>query len=80
MSQILVRNVEPGVLDALRRRARENGTSAEEEARRALAAAVTPGLDGWRARAEALAGRLGRLPGPDSTELLRKARDRDEHR
>ena len=80
MAQLLVRNLQPGVLDALRHRARDNGTSTEEEARRALAAAVAPGIQGWRARADALAARIGPLPGPDSTELLRQARDRDEGR
>lgn len=78
MGQILVRNLEPGVLDALKRRAHDNGTSAEEEARRALADAVTPGVKAWRARAEAIAARIGSLAGPDSTELLRQARDGDE--
>jgi plasmid stability protein len=74
MGQIVIRNLDDAVLDALRRRAAEQGTSTEEEARQALAQSV--GLS----RAEAVA-RLDavrtRVEGPSSVEILRQDRDRD---
>jgi plasmid stability protein len=78
MAQILVRNLDDAVLDALRRLAAASGTSTEEQARRALARAF--GLDRGAA-AERLADirrSIGRVPGPTSLELLREDRDRDE--
>ncbi len=78
MGQLLIRNLDDAVIAALKRRAREHGTSAEEEARRALAAGVAPGLSQWLARAEAVRAMNGRQAGPSSTELLRLDRDRDD--
>jgi len=78
MGQILVRNLDDAVIEALRRLAAASGTSTEEQARRALARAV--GLD-RAAAAERLAAvrrSIGRLPGPTLAELLRQDRDRDE--
>src|SRR5215475_4394940 len=43
MAQIMIRNIDPAVIDALRRRAAACGTSMEEQARRALAKAI--GMD-----------------------------------
>ena len=40
MGQMVIRNIDDAVLDALRRRAAASGISMEEEARRALAVAV----------------------------------------
>jgi plasmid stability protein len=80
MGQILIRNLDDAVIDRLKARARRNRTSAEEEARRALAAETGAGGDDWRERARALAARIGPLAGPDSTDLLRIDRDRDEGR
>ena len=78
MGQILIRNLDDAILEALRRRAGARGRSVEEEARRALAASV--GLT----RAEALARlddarrRIGRLRGPTSLDDLRRDRARDD--
>jgi plasmid stability protein len=79
MGQILIRNLDDAVLAALKRRARDHQTSAEEEARRALAASVNQvSKEEWLAKADALRKRIGPLPGPSSTEILRADRDRDE--
>lgn len=78
MGQIVIRNVDTAVIEALRRRAAACGTSMEEQARRALASAV--GLDrAAAARRLAETRRLiGRLEGPTSLDDLRRDRDRDE--
>ncbi len=77
MSQILIRNLDDRVLDALRRRAAEQGSSLEEEARRALAASVGLARDQARARLDDLRARIGLLPGPSTLDDLRADRDRD---
>jgi plasmid stability protein len=78
MGQIVIRNLDTAVIDALRRRAAVCGTSMEEQARRALTRAV--GLDH-----EAAARRLaevrqiiGRLEGPSILDDLCHDRHRDE--
>jgi plasmid stability protein len=40
MAQIVIRNIDAAVVDALRQRAAATGTSMEEEARRAMTSAV----------------------------------------
>ena len=77
MAQIVIRNIDAAVIDALRRRAAACGTSTEEQARRALASAV--GLEreaAFRALAEVRRS-IGRRDGPSVTEDLRRDRDRD---
>jgi plasmid stability protein len=76
MGQILVRNLDDAVLDALRRLAASSGTSTEEQARRALTRAV--GLDRAAAaeRLDEVRNRIGRLQGPSLTEIVRQERDR----
>jgi len=78
MGQIVIRNIDAAVIEALRRRAAVCGTSTEEQARRALARAV--GLDrGSAARRLAEIRRaIGRLEGPSILEDLRRDRARDE--
>ena len=80
MGQMLIRNLDDSVIAGLKRRAIENRTSAEEEARRVLATNVGFDVEVWLAKAKALRDRVGPLPGPDSTELLRQDRDRDNDR
>ncbi len=77
MAQILIRNLDEAVLDALRRRAAGNGASLEAEARRALAASVGLGRGAALARLDAVRARLGALGGPSSLDDLRADRDRD---
>ena len=77
MAQIVIRNIDNAVVDALRRRAAASGTSMEEQARRALARAV--GLD-REAAARRLADvrrSIGRIEGPSVRDDLRRDRDRD---
>jgi plasmid stability protein len=77
MGQILIRNLDDAVLDALRRRAAGNGASLEEEARRALASSVGLTRDAALARLDAVRERIGAVPGPSSLDDLRADRDRD---
>lgn len=77
MGQIVIRNIDDTVLEALRRRAAEAGTSTEEEARRALAASV--GLHRKQAlrRLDAVRKKIGRVKGASTLEILRADRRRD---
>ena len=77
MAQIVIRNIDDAVVDALRRRAAACGISMEEQARRALASAV--GLDREEAvrRLTEVRRRIGRLPGQSIVADLRRDRDRD---
>jgi antitoxin FitA len=78
MAQIVIRNIDDAVIEALRRRAAACGTSTEEQARRALIQAV--GLDREEAvrRLEQVRRSIGRLEGPSIVEDLRLDRRRDE--
>ena len=77
MGQIVIRNIDPAVIEALRQRAAACGTSMEEQARRALARAV--GLDRETAvrRLAEIRRIAGRLEGPSILEDLRRDRRRD---
>ena len=80
MGQIVIRNIDTAVIEALRRGAAGCGTSMEEQARRALTKAV--GLDRdaaarWLAEIRRI---TGRLEGPSTLEDLRRDRNRDEAR
>lgn len=77
MAQILIRNLDEAVLVKLRQRAAEAGTSLEEEARRALAAAAGLTRDAALARLDAVRAQIGRVQGPSSLEDLRRDRARD---
>ena len=78
MGQILIRNLDDAVLQALRRRAANHGASLEEEARRALAEAVGLTRGEALARIDEVRARIGRLRGPSSLEDLREDRRRDD--
>ena len=54
MAQLLVRDVPPDVVEALKRRAAEHGRSAEAEHRLILEAALCPDRDGFWERAATL--------------------------
>ena len=77
MGQILIRNLDDAVLDALRRRAAEAGSSLEEEARRALSASVGLSREASLARLDAVRQRITVAPGPTSLDDLRADRTRD---
>ena len=80
MGQMLIRNLDDAVIDGLKRRAEQNRTSAEEEARRALTASAGFDADAWRAETKAFRDSVGPIDGPDSTELLRADRYREGRR
>ncbi|HKT53906.1 MAG TPA: hypothetical protein VJP88_05610 [Caulobacteraceae bacterium] len=78
MGQILIRNLDDSVIDALRGRARDRGSSVEEEARQALAASVGLTREEALKRIDEARRRIGRLPGPSIVEDLRRDRARDD--
>ena len=77
MGQILIRNLDDSVIDALKRRAADHATSTEEEARRALAASVGLGREAFLGRIDAVRGMIGAQSGPTIVEDLRTDRARD---
>jgi antitoxin FitA len=78
MAQLLIRNLDDTVVEALKRRAAMNGRSLAEEVRRTLAAATTVGARGsFRERAAAIRAEIGPLDGPSAVDDLRVLRDRD---
>jgi plasmid stability protein len=77
MGQILIRNLDNAVLQALKERAATTGASLEEEARRALAASVGLTRAEAVARVEAVRARIGALPGRSVIDDLRADRARD---
>jgi plasmid stability protein len=78
VGQIVIRNLDDAVLDALRRRAGEHGSSVEEEARQALAASVGLSREEAVRRLDQVRAEIGRLPGESSLDILRRDRARDD--
>ena len=78
MAQLIVRDLDDGIVSALKSRAAKHGRSAEAEHRRILEAAL--GREGEVSEfAEAAAALRARFQsGLDSTEVIRAARD-DRH-
>jgi plasmid stability protein len=75
MAQLLVRNVPPDIVDALKRRATRHGRSAEAEHRAILEDALKAGRASFRATAAALREETrGRIAG-QSADLIREDRD-----
>jgi plasmid stability protein len=75
MAQLLVRNVPDEVVEALKRRAKANGHSVEEEHRLVLAAALNPALRRFIERAAKLREETrGRIK-TDYADLIRADRD-----
>ncbi|MGR4865657.1 FitA-like ribbon-helix-helix domain-containing protein [Caulobacter sp. LARHSG274] len=79
MGQILIRNLDDSVIDALKRRAADHAISAEEEARRVLTFSVGLGREDAVRRLNAVRAELGPSRGPTSLELLREDRARDDN-
>ena len=75
MAQLTVRNLAQEVVGALKRRAAAHGKSAEAEHRDILRKALLGEEEDFSARARALRQRL--RSSVDSTEVIRKDRDRD---
>jgi plasmid stability protein len=78
MGQILVRNIDDGVLDALRGRAGQRGSSVEEEARRALAESVGLSREEAARRLDVVRAKISRLMTTPSLDDLRIDRRRDD--
>jgi plasmid stability protein len=78
MGQILIRNLDDAVLDALRGRAKDHGSSVEEEARQALASAVGLSREEAVRRLDEIRAKIGRLRGESSLDILRRDRARDD--
>jgi antitoxin FitA len=78
MGQMLIRNLDDGVIARLKARAALHQTSAEEEARRALSASVGGDREAILAKARAIREANGPQVGPSSLELLREDRARDD--
>jgi plasmid stability protein len=75
MAQLLVRDLSPDLVEALKRRASEHGRSAEAEHRIILEEALRTQDNGFWERAAKLRDELrGRISG-DSTDLIREDRD-----
>ena len=75
MAQLTVRNLAQEVVGALKRRAAAHGKSAEAEHRDILRKALLGEEEDFADRARALRQRL--RSSVDSTEVIRKDRDRD---
>jgi plasmid stability protein len=77
MGQILIRNLDDAVLDALRKRAQLRGASLEEEARGALTASVGLTREEALSRIDRIRAKIGTISGESVVEELRKDRRRD---
>lgn len=75
---MLIRNLDDAVIRRLKERAERHRTSAEEEARRVLAAGVGFDREAAIARLDAIAKANGPQGRPSSNEMLRADRDRDD--
>ena len=75
MPQLLVRDVAPDIVEALKRRAAEHGRSAEAEHRAILEQSLCPDRNGfWERAAKLREETRGRITVP-SEELIRQDRD-----
>ncbi|MBV9585990.1 MAG: Arc family DNA-binding protein [Alphaproteobacteria bacterium] len=75
MAQLLVREVPQDVVEALKRRAKEHGRSAEAEHRAILEEALRPERAGFWERAAKLREEMRGRVFTDSTDLIRQDRD-----
>ena len=74
----MIRNLDPAVIEALRRRAATCGTSMEEQARRALTKAVGMDRQAAAQRLTKIRRLISRLEGPSILDDLRRDRRRDQ--
>ena len=74
VSQVVVRNLDPGVVAELKQKARRNGHSLEQELRVILTRAARPGRGELIAEADRIRA-MTAGPLQDSVSLLRQARD-----
>lgn len=76
MSDVLVRDIAPEVLEALKGRARQNGRSLQVELKAILEQAAQPQLADARVVAAKIRRSLNKTVHSDSAALLREDRDR----
>lgn len=76
MSQILVRDLDPAVVERLKQRARRHGRSLQREAKAILEAASTLSMEEAQKVAAQWRRRLSGAMTTDSAELLREDRER----
>ena len=76
MGQIVVRELDDGVVAALERKARAHGHSLEAEVRDLLTSSVRIDRAEARRLSAELRARHGPFLGPDSVEMIREDRDR----
>jgi plasmid stability protein len=77
MGQILIRNLDDAVIAALRLRAAREGTSLEEEARRALARSSGQSREDFLRVIDEVRVKPKRVKGSSSLDILRASRNRD---
>jgi antitoxin FitA len=76
MPDILIRAVDPAVIESLKRRAAENGTSMQAEAKRVLEDSVVLSGPEFAQLARRSRERSGHVTDWDSTAAVREDRDR----
>ena len=76
MGQIVVRELDDGVVAALERKARAHGHSLEAEVRELLTSAAHRDREAFRQLSAGLRARFGPFDGPDSVEMIREDRER----
>jgi antitoxin FitA len=76
MAQVLVRDVEPTVIEKLKARAKENGRSLEAELRLILQRAAGDDIDDALAEVERVRALFAGRTFSDSAELVREDRER----
>ncbi len=76
MAQLLVRDVSPGTVERLKRRARENGRSLQSELKQILENATQYSFTEARAAADRIRKSLAGRNFTDSADLIREDRER----
>lgn len=76
MPHVLVRDLEPDVVEKLKHRARTNGRSLAAEVRTILRQAATHGVEDTRARVDRIRAQFAGREFGDSADLIREDRDR----
>ena len=76
MGQVIVRNLDDHVINALKTKAEMHGHSLEQELRGILAEAVKPTMKDRRALVDHIRAMTPSTPKTDSTIILREDRDR----
>ncbi len=76
MAEIVVRDLDEAVVEALRRKANDHGRSLEAEVRAVLTETAGVDREEFRRRTAAFRLKHGPQPAPDSVEMIREDRDR----